>query len=230
MGLIDLNEDPNVKLGAIPPARGMYFIFTGDGLYTFTGDTVAVGDWLIYNEETAAWEVISYAGSYGVAEVGLTPDGYLEDRGSSPAYPQLGIDMDRWGKEQPTLKSLGYENRYEYLSNSQDLVIPRVGDLPSDVEYDKRVYSVADLDGSAEPNPGGRFYVDLSKMTLQLEQFDTNGVNLNAGWWLAASNRDYAVFTTDTDNREKVTFFPWIQNPYASDRPFQSGIIRLFQD
>ena len=76
---------------------------------------------MIYNDQTPGWEVISYAGSYGVAEVGLTSDGYLEDRGSSPAYPQLGIDMDRWGREQPSLDSLamGWENKYDYISNAR---------------------------------------------------------------------------------------------------------------
>ena len=209
MGLIDLNEDPNVKLGAIPPARGMYFIFTGDGLYTFTGDTVAVGDWLIYNEETTAWEVISYAGSYGVAEVGLTSDGYLEDRGSSPAYPQLGIDMSKWKKEQPSIESQGHENQYEYLSNLIDVVVPKTGEMNTSVEYDKRVYTEADLDGSAEPNPGGRFFIDMGNRTLKLEQFDKNQVNLNSGWWIAASNnRKYAIFDTDLARRERANFLP----------------------
>ena len=187
MGLIDLNEDPNVKLGAIPPARGMYFIFTGDGLYTYTGDTVAVGDWLIYNEETTAWEVISYAGSYGVAEVGLTPDGYLEDRGSSPAYPQLGLDMDKWTREQATLDSNSWFEEYDEVSTSKDVVLPRVGLFTESIEYDKRVYTIADLDGSAEPNPGGRFFVDLGSNTIHFEQFDKTTFDLNGGFWTSAT-------------------------------------------
>ena len=209
MGLIDLNEDPDVKLGAIPAAAGMYFIFTDAGLYTYTGDTVAVGDWLIYNDQTPGWEVISYAGSYGVAEVGLTPDGYLEDRGSSPAYPQLGIDMSKWKKEQPSIESQGHENQYEYLSNLIDVVVPKTGEMNTSVEYDKRVYTEADLDGSAEPNPGGRFFIDMGNRTLKLEQFDKNQVNLNSGWWIAASNnRKYAIFDTDLARRERANFLP----------------------
>ena len=114
--------------------------------------------------------------------------------------------MNRWEREQPSINSMGYENRYEYISNSKDLVIPTSGETTK-VIYDKRVYSEADLDGSAEPNPGGRFYIDLGQMSLKLEQFDTNGVNLNAGWWLQAKNgRDYAIFSTDEDRRERVQF------------------------
>jgi hypothetical protein len=187
MGLIDLNEDPNVKLGAIPPARGMYFIFTGAGLYTFTGDTVAVGDWLIYNEETTAWEVISYAGSYGVAEVTLTPDGYLEDRGSSPAYPQIGIEMSRWKQEQASLDSNSWFEEYDEVSTSEDVLLPKVGNFTESIEYDKRVYSIADLDGSAEPNPGGRFFVDLGENLVHFERFDKNSFDLNGGFWTAAT-------------------------------------------
>ena len=207
MGLIDLNEDPNVKLGAIPPARGMYFIFTSDGLYTYTGDTVAVGDWLIYNEETTTWEVISYAGSYGVAEVGLTSDGYLENRGSSPAYPQLGIDMDKWKREQTSIDSLSYDREFDYISNALDVELPKVDKSVDTVEYDKRVYSEADLDGSADPSPGGRFFVNLGEGCVQLESIDKNGFNLNNGFWLeAATSSGYSIVTTSVESREKSKY------------------------
>ena len=207
MGLIDLNEDPNVKLGAIPPARGMYFIFTSDGLYTYTGDTVAVGDWLIYNEETTTWEVISYAGSYGVAEVGLTSDGYLENRGSSPAYPQLGIDMDKWKREQTSIDSLSYDREFDYISNALDVELPKVDKSVDTVEYDKRVYSEADLDGSAEPNPGGRFFVNLGEGCVQLESSDKNGFNLNNGFWSkATTGSGYSIVTTSVESREKSEY------------------------
>ena len=206
MGLIDLNEDPNVKLGAIPPARGMYFIFTSDGLYTYTGDTVAVGDWLIYNEETTTWEVISYAGSYGVAEVGLASDGYLEDRGSSPAYPQLGIDMDKWKREQTSIDSLSYDREFDYISNALDVELPKVGEFTDTVEYDKRVYSEADLDGSAEPNPGGRFFVNLGEGYVQLETVDKNNTSLNSFWIDASANSQYTTVTTSVESREKSEY------------------------
>jgi hypothetical protein len=192
MGLIDLNEDPDVKLGTIPAAAGMYFIFTEAGLYTYTGDTVAVGDWLIYNDQTPGWEVISYAGSYGVAEVGLTPDGYLEDRGSSPAYPQLGVDMPRWKQEQASLDSNSWFEEYDEVSTSKDVVLPRVGLFTESIEYDKRVYTIADLDGSADPNPGGRFFVDLGANTVHFERFDKTTFDLNSGFWTnATANAGY---------------------------------------
>jgi hypothetical protein len=207
MGLIDLNEDPDVKLGAIPAAAGMYFIFTDSGVYTYTGDTVAVGDWLIYNDQTPGWEVISYAGSYGVAEVGLTSDGYLEDRGSSPAYPQIGIDMARWGREQPSIDSLANDHEFDFISNALDVVLPKVNEFQQSVEYDKRVYAESDVDGSTEPNPGGRFFINLAECYVQLERFDKTRFDLNSGFWVnATANSKFITVDTKVESRESAEY------------------------
>ena len=83
---------------------------------------------------------------------------------------------------------------------------PRLGEV-NKVRYGKRVYTLAD-----STDLQNQILVGASILTWLLAYCTSSNltqinVNLNAGWWIQAKNgRDYAVFSTYEDRRERVTF------------------------
>ena len=99
LGLLGINED--VTASVPTPAPGNYFIFKENGTDINTGETVAVGDWLIYGEDPQEWRHLPMGVSYGVAQVNIKGEKpYLTETGSIQ-FPELGFDTPEFERDFP---------------------------------------------------------------------------------------------------------------------------------
>ena len=156
LGLLAVDEDVTVTVP--DPEPGNYFIFRENGTDVNTGETVAIGDWLIYGEDPQEWRHLPMGVSYGVAEVRIKGEKPYMTKTGAIQFPELGFDTPEFERDFP-----GREGAIDIMNGS----IWNLNDVKSDYIRNYMIGYSGKVDWNATL-ASGQYAVNIAEGKIRL--------------------------------------------------------------
>ena len=156
LGLLAIDEDVTVTVP--DPQPGNYFIFRENGTDVNTGETVAIGDWLIYGEDPQEWRHLPMGVSYGVAEVRIKGEKPYMTKTGAVQFPELGFDTPEFERDFP-----GREGAIDIMNGS----IWNLNDVKTDYKRNTIIAYGTKVDWN-ETLADGQYAVNIAEGKIRL--------------------------------------------------------------